>query len=249
MHDDEYRKMADVEDVMWYYRALHRHVAAALRGVAEPDARILDAGCGTGGLLRRLAATSARWRLEGLDFSAIAVEAARVRTGLPVTLGSVTALPFADGQFDAVVSCDVVCQVPDGRAALAEFRRVLKPGGALVLTMPAYRWMHSYHDRQVGNLWRCSRGELNELLRASGLRPTWSSYWNTTTFPLAVVRRKLFPAPEGASDVFLFPPAIERAFDVLMQLENVWLRTGSALPFGSSVIVVARGVDRAAAAW
>lgn len=233
---------------MWYYRALHRNVATALRTVVTPGARVLDAGCGTGGLLRRLAATEPRWRLEGLDYSPIAVETAQTRTGLPVVLGSVTALPFADTQFDAVVSCDVVCQVPDGRAALAEFRRVLRPGGALVLTMPAYRWMYSYHDRQVGNLWRCSRGELHALLRASGLRPVWSSYWNTTTFPLAVARRKFFPAPEGASDVFLFPPAIERAFDALMRAENAWLRSGNTLPFGNSVIVVAR-VDSPPAAW
>jgi len=233
---------------MWYYRALHRNVAAALSDVAAPEARVLDAGCGTGGLLRRLAETESRWQLEGLDFSEIAVETARARTGRPVTLGSVTALPFADGEFDAVVSCDVVCQVADGRAALAEFRRVLKPGGALVLTMPAYRWMYSYHDRQVGNLWRCSRGELNALLRAGGLRPVWSSYWNTTTFPLAVARRKIFPASEGASDVFLFPPPIERAFDALMRAENASLRSGNTLPFGSSVIVVAR-VDSPGAAW
>lgn len=244
MHADEYRKMADVEDVMWYYRALHRHVAAALRGVAGPGAAVLDAGCGTGGLLRRLAAAEPGWRLQGLDFAEIAVRTTRERTGLPATLGSVTALPFGDGQFDAVVSCDVVCQVPDARAALAEFRRVVRPGGAVVLTMPAYRWMYSYHDRQVGNLWRCSRGELNALLRASGWRPVWSSYWNALPFPLAVLRRKVFPAGEGESDVRLYPPAVEGTFSAMMNLEHRWLAAGNALPFGSSVLAVAR-VDAA----
>lgn len=240
MLPEEYRKMADVEDVMWYYRALHRNVAMALHGVAGPGAEVLDAGCGTGGLMRHLAVTEPGWRLQGLDFSPLACELARERAGVPVTLGSVTALPFGAAEFDAIVSCDVVCQVEEPGRALAEFRRVLRPGGAVVLTMPAYRWMYSYHDRQVGNLRRYSRGELLGLLRAGGLRPVWSGYWNMLPFPLAVLRRKVFPAPEGQSDVRLYPAAVEGTFDAMMRLEHRWLAAGSPLPFGSSVIAVAR---------
>ena len=240
MVPEEYRKMASVEDAMWYYRALHRHVAAALGGAVGPGTDVLDAGCGTGGLLRRLAAAAGDCRFQGLDFSPLACELARERTGLPVTLGSVLALPFGDTTFDAIVSCDVVCQVAEPERALAEFRRVLRPGGVLILTLPAYRWMYSYHDRQVGNLRRYSRGETASLLQGSGFRPLAMTYWNTLTFPLAVLRRKVFPAAEGESDVRLYPAAVEGTFDAMMRLEHRWLAAGNPLPFGSTVLAVAR---------
>src|SRR3954469_11922822 len=101
----EYRKMAGVEDTMWYYRALHRHVERSLAAVlASKPVRVLDAGCGTGGLLRRLRTAHPDWVLGGLDFSPLAVELARERPGLDVAQGSVAALPFPDGAFDAIVS-------------------------------------------------------------------------------------------------------------------------------------------------
>jgi len=131
MQPDEYRKMAEVEDAMWYYRALHRHVTRSLGRRLGAAARVLDAGCGTGGLLRRLAEAQPSWRLTGLDFSPLACELARARTGGEVVQGSVAALPFADAAFDAVVSCDVVCQVADPALAVREFHRVLRPGGTV----------------------------------------------------------------------------------------------------------------------
>ncbi|HQY06990.1 MAG TPA: class I SAM-dependent methyltransferase, partial [Lacunisphaera sp.] len=189
MQPGEYRKMAEVEDAMWYYRALHRHVGRSLAAVLpEAGARVLDAGCGTGGLLRRLHGARPRWVLTGLDFSPLACELARERTGGEVVQGSVAALPFADRQFDAIASCDVVCQIADPAQAVREFHRVLCPGGHVVLTMPAYPWMYSYHDREVGNLRRYARGEVNVLLQGAGFRIVRSTYWNTLLFPLAVLR-------------------------------------------------------------
>ena len=80
MQPDEYRKMAGVEDAMWYYRALHRHVGRSLGAALPAAARVLDAGCGTGGLLRRLREARPQWTLTGLDFSPLACELARERT-------------------------------------------------------------------------------------------------------------------------------------------------------------------------
>ncbi|MDI1249153.1 MAG: class I SAM-dependent methyltransferase [Lacunisphaera sp.] len=240
MSPDEYHKMAEVEDAMWYYRALHRHVTRSLSRPLGSAARVLDAGCGTGGLLRRLHEAQPAWRLTGLDFFPLACDLARERTGGEIVPGSVAALPFADATFDAVTSCDVVCQVADPAAAVREFHRVLRPGGVLVLTMPAYGWMYSYHDREVGNLRRSSRGEVNALLRAAGFAITASTYWNMLPFPLAVLRRKIFPPARPASDVGLFPAPVETFFHGLMALEHGWLGLGMSLPFGNSVLTVAR---------
>jgi SAM-dependent methyltransferase len=240
MHPEEYRKMAAVEDVMWYYRALHRNVGAVLQRVAPPGAAVLDAGCGTGGLLRTLRQMNRGWRLAGTDLSPLACELTRERTGALVLEGAVEQMRFGNNSYAAIVSCDVLCQVPDPRRALAEFSRVLKPGGALVLTMPAFQWMYSYHDRQVGNLRRYARGELADLLRGAGWRPLSVTYWNMLPFPLAVLRRKFFPAGEGESDVRLYPPWMESALDAAMRLEHLWISRGHALPFGSSLLAVAQ---------
>lgn len=248
MESDEYHKMAEVEDSMWYYRALHRHVVRTLGALAPTGARVLDAGCGTGGLLRQLHAARPDWGLTGLDFSPLACELARQRTGGEVVQGSVAALPFPDGQFDAVVSCDVVCQIADPAAAIREFNRVLRPGGSLVLTMPAYAWMFSYHDREVGNLRRYTRGELAGLLRAGGFAIVRNTYWNTLTFPLAVLRRKVFPPARPASDVGRFPAPVEAAFNVMMAAEHAWLGAGATLPFGTSVLTAAQKSQHSAAA-
>jgi SAM-dependent methyltransferase len=241
MQPEEYHKMAGVEDTMWYYRALHRHVARSLAGQHfSAGSRVLDAGCGTGGLLRHLHKVQPSWQLTGLDFSPRACELARERTGGEIVQGSIAALPFADALFDAVVSCDVVCQVADPAQAVQEFHRCLKPGGVAVLTMPAYQWMFSYHDRAVGNLRRYTRNELNTLLRAAGFVVVRSTYWNMLPFPLAVLRRKILPPSSPVSDVRLYPAPLEAAFNGLMALEHGWLRLGAGLPCGSSVLTVAR---------
>jgi SAM-dependent methyltransferase len=237
---DEYRKMAEVEDTMWYYRALHRHVERSLAAVLPAAARVLDAGCGTGGLLRWLHEARPGWKLTGLDFSPLACELARARAAGEVVQGSVAALPFAGAQFDAVASCDVVCQVAEPAQAVREFHRVLRPGGFAVLTMPACPWMHSYHDKAVGNLRRYTRREVDILLEEAGFIITHSTYWNMLLFPLAVLRRKLLPLAAPASDVRLFPAPVETGFNALMAVEHAWLGVGGRLPVGNSVLTVAQ---------
>jgi ubiquinone/menaquinone biosynthesis C-methylase UbiE len=246
MQPDEYRKMADVEDRMWYYRALHRHVARSLRAGGLPaDAAVLDAGCGTGGLLRHLRAEQPAWRLTGVDLSPLACGLARERSGAEIAEGSVTQLPFADASFEAIVSCDVLCQVEQPATALREFVRCLKPGGTIVMTMPAYQWLFSYHDRQVANLRRTTRPEMRVLLESAEFRPVFSTYWNTLPFPLAVLRRKIFPPGDPTSDVRLYPAPLEFMFNAMMALEQGWLSAGGRLPYGSSVLVVGRKAEHA----
>ncbi len=225
---------------MWYYRALHRHVGRSLiRALPAVPARVLDAGCGTGGLLRHLHKMQPAWALTGLDLSPVACELARERAEGEVVQGSIAALPFADATFDAVVSCDVLCQVTNPAQAVREFHRCLRPGGTVVLTMPAYQWMYSYHDREVGNLRRYTRGEVRALLQSAGFGVRHNTYWNTLPFPLAVLRRKILRPAVPSSDVGLFPAPVEAGCNFLMAVEHAWLGTGGWLPFGNSVLTVA----------
>jgi SAM-dependent methyltransferase len=237
----EYERLAAAEDGMWWFRGLHANLLAVLaRGVAAPD-RILDAGCGTGGLLAQLAAAFPRSWILGLDIDEGAAAVARGKSGKPVCRGSVDRLPFADGAFDAILSADVLCHrdVDAGRA-LQGFRRCLKPGGLLVLNLPAYGWLYSAHDVAVDNARRFGRGELIELLAAAGFAEVRTRFWNSFLFPLMVVRRKLWRrGTAGASDVELRSPPVERALGAVMALECRLVAADIFLPFGGSILASA----------
>lgn len=246
MQLDEYRKLAEVEDRMWYFRALNRRMNRWLaRGLPAGPAQILDAGCGTGGLIKHLRQARPDWRLTGLDFSARACELARLRTEAEIVQGSITALPFADESFDAVVSADVVCQVEDGARALQEFARVLRPGGLALVNVPAFRWLWSYHDDTCETKHRYTRPELMALMEGARLRVTFASYANGLSLPLVVLRRKLFRPANPTSDVRLYPASVEAIFGGMAWLEYKWMNFGGRVPAGSSVFVVAAKPHRA----
>jgi SAM-dependent methyltransferase len=137
-----------------------------------------------------------------------------------------------------VVSADVICQVEDPGEALAEFYRVLRPGGTVVINVPAYMWMWSYHDDSCQTKHRYTRGELGGLLRAAGFAVGRPTHWNMLAFPLIFAKRKFFPDPRESSDVKRYPAAIEAVFTVLAAVDRAWLDAGGVLPFGSSVFAV-----------
>jgi SAM-dependent methyltransferase len=245
MQADEYRKLAETEDRMWYFRALHRRRAHWLKRLLPAGpARVLDAGCGTGGFIKVMRATHAAWQVSGVDLSPVACGLARERTGVEITAGSVTALPFADGAFDAITTGDVIYHVEDVAAALREFARCVRPGGVVLVNEPAYRWLWSYHDDATAGQHRFTRPELVALFRAAGLEVRFASYANLLILPLAVLRRKIFPPSRPTSDVQVYPAPIEGIFSFMAWLEHAWTKRGWPLPAGSSVFVA--GVKPAA---
>ncbi len=169
---DEYRKLAEAEDVMWYFHAVHGHVRRALqRTLPSPGAaELLDAGCGTGGLITRLSALRPEWHWTGVDISPLACSWTRTRGDFKVVEASLTGLPLASASFDAVTSVDVLYHIDDDEAALRELWRVLRPGGLVVINVPAYQWLWSYHDEAVHSVRRYGRAEVVAKLRAAGLR-------------------------------------------------------------------------------
>lgn len=243
MDADEYLKMAEVEDRMWYFRSLHRHIGRELAAAGLPeDAAVLDAGCGTGGLLRRARNGWPRLHWSGIDVMPLACELARKRCGPGVDIqqASITALPFAGSSFDAVVSADVICQVDNPEVAVAEFFRVLRPGGWLVINVPAYQWMWSYHDDTVHTKRRYTRPEIATMLDAAGFARRRLTHWNALPFPVVWAKRKVFRSASDTSDVKEYPAAVEAGFDALMAVEHAWLRTGGNWAWGTSVFAVAR---------
>jgi SAM-dependent methyltransferase len=153
-----------------------------------------------------------------------------------VLRGSVNALPFGEASFDAAVAADVLCHAAVLPAqALPELRRVLRPGGRLVINMPAYRWLMSAHDAQVHNVRRQSAREVSAVLRSAGFRVITSRYWNTLLLPVMVLQRKVL-RPGKKSDVAVFPPSLDAIFHFMTEVER---RLPIGLPAGGSVLAIA----------
>lgn len=244
MDAEEYEKMAAVEDGMWWYRALRANLQAVAGleagGPAGTPVRLLDAGCGTGGTLRHLRGQVPDAVLVGLDFDRGACALARAKGGCPVATGSIDALPFRPQSFDVILSADVLCHAGvDQETALSELHRCLKPGGRLILNLPAYEWLKSVHDARVHTARRYDRAGVARLLDRHGFGQIRATYWNMLLFPLMVLRRKVFKPARPVSDVMVYPPFLERLFNAILGAETRLLSAGWRLPFGGSVLVSA----------
>ena len=242
MDPAEYAKLDRLEERMWWFAAMHANLLMLARdfdSFAAPD-RVLDAGCGTGGLLAKLAADRPQAMMVGLDADQTACTRAEAKSARPVCRGSVNALPFADAAFSAIFSADVLCHRDvDEQEALKQFHRCLAPGGILVLNLPAYRWMLSRHDTAVYNVRRYTRRGAAGLLHDAGFRLLYASYWNAVLFPLMAITRKLLPSRSIASDVKLYPAPIEALCRAATAFERALLKGGLRFPFGGSLIAIA----------
>jgi SAM-dependent methyltransferase len=234
MEPAEYALMDAEEDRMWWYRALHIRLCDAL---ASTRGRILDAGCGTGGFLAALGTQRPDLARIGLEWSPIAAVRARSKSKAAITRGSVNTIPFADNSFDAAVSADVLCHAAvDPPAALKELHRILRPGGRLVLNLPAYTWLLSAHDRQVHNARRFTAHATVALLHQTGFTHIRAHYWNSLLLPLMIVQRKLLARGDSTSDVASFPPWLDITLHAVTNFER---NLPVPLPFGGSVLALA----------
>ena len=240
MERREYERLAAVEERGWWFRGLHANLIRAWRGRAAPanDAILLDAGCGTGGLLTRLREVAPSARRYGLEFDPGAAETARGKSGAALIVGSVLAPPLAPQSCDAIFSADVLChRGVEPAAALAALAPCLKPRGLLLLNLPAYRWLFSGHDRAVDNVRRFGAGEIRALLRAAGFVEIRIDYWNSLLFPLMLAQRLIHRGAK--SDVALLPPLVERLFGAILRCELALAACGLRLPFGGSILATA----------
>ena len=235
----EYDLMDAAEERMWWYRALHIRVMDALRRRPGPNGIVLDAGCGTGGLLRRLTALDRP--LAGLEFNPAAAARAAAKSGALTAAGDANSLPFGDGAFAALTSCDVLChRAVDPPTAVAEFRRVLAPGGTVVLNLPAYQWLRSTHDIRVHNDRRFTASHARDLLAGAGFTAIEARYWNALLLPLMILQRKVLRSDEAArSDEAPFPPWLDTTLHGATVFEHGLARLGMRYPAGGSILLVA----------
>jgi SAM-dependent methyltransferase len=223
-----------------------RAITAALLAphyATRRDLRILDAGCGTGGNVRFLRRYG---QVVGLDMAPVALELGAPCLPGVLARGSVLELPFAAQSFDLVTSFDVLYHrgVPDEAAALREVRRVLRPGGRLLIRLPAYEFLRSKHDRAVHTRRRYTAGGVRRLLRAAGFAVERYTYVNSLLFPIPLAQRlleRLFPGLEQQqSDMSPPAPLVNTLLRVPFALEAAWLSLKGVFPAGLSVMALAR---------
>ncbi len=248
MNAQEYQAMFAVEDSHWWYVRLREEITWSLRRFME-DAprsrrvRVLDAGCGTGGLLTYLAHKDG-YENTGLDLEEAGLALAQSRGLRNLLQASVTGLPFRTDAFDAVISIDVLCHTGvDEIQALREFTRVLRPGGIVILQLPAFEWLRSEHDAAVSTKRRYTRAEIEGLLTQAGLTIQRSSYRNVLLFPVIVAlrmwRRARVHAADPHSDVKPTPRALNRILTSILRAEFFLSTRLVRFPFGLSVFCVA----------
>jgi SAM-dependent methyltransferase len=245
MRREEYATLLRVEDAHWWYHQLRRVVRFHLDRYlpAWRDAAILDAGCGTGANLAHLEGGGRR---VGLDFSPDALAGCRTRALAELVRGDATALPFANASFDAVLSMSVIYHqwVRDPGAALREIGRVLRPGGLLLVDVPAYASLFSSHDEAVMTARRFRARELRALVETAGFEVLRITHWMTLLFPAIWLARRLrfFAKGRDFEATEAQPGGTNGMLDALMRVEAaLWRRT--ELPFGVSLHCAARKRD------
>jgi ubiquinone/menaquinone biosynthesis C-methylase UbiE len=248
----DYADLYELEESLWWFVGMREVTRAVLDPVCPPGRRrdILDAGCGTGGMLTWLERYAGGGRVAGIDFSADALDFCRGRGLRDVAQASVTALPFADETFDLVTSFDVLVQLPgegSDELAMREMFRVLRPGGVAFARAAAYEWMRSGHDEALDTQRRYTLPQLVERMTRAGFRVRRATYANTLLLPAAVVRRLLLKRlglADAGSDVK--PPGsdrLNRALASALKAEASLLRRPDAkLPAGLSTVCVAERV-------
>jgi ubiquinone/menaquinone biosynthesis C-methylase UbiE len=235
---------ARAEATHFWFHGFRGYVAPAIREIAagRRDLRILDCGCGTGYNLRTL--LQPYGRTFGFDFDADAIRRARA-AGRPLVRGDIQRIPFRSNTFDLATSFDVVQSVPDDRAALRDMARVLKPGGSVVLNVTALDVLRGDHSDVWGELRRYTRERAETLVRDAALDPTRIRYLFGSLVPLmlavrrAQAMRRRYRAPTGDEDLTVPSAPVNLALTALVRAE-VALATRVAIPFGSSLLIVAR---------
>ena len=237
--------MARVEQEHWWYRALHHLVLDSIRrhGVGS-DISIIDAGCGTGGLMLYLQGQDYT-HLKGFDLSQHAVDICRER-GLHVEQCDLRDMAgcYLPASADVIVSNDTLCFLNEQECAnlMGQCFEVLHPGGLLILNVPALKAFQGIHDLSVGIHHRFSRSDLHKLIDLHKFRIVRELYWPFLLSPLVYcvrlrqrMKMRLTRDYEICSDIDLPSPWLNKILEGITLFENRWL---PAKPFGSSLYLV-----------
>jgi SAM-dependent methyltransferase len=231
------------EDRHWWYRGRRSVLENVITDLRLPArARILDAGCGSG---RNMLELARHGTVTGVELSSTSAALARERGAGEVVEGSVLSMPFESASFDLAVSLDVIEHLEDDLGALRELRRVIAPGGALLITVPAYQWLWSGHDEVNHHHRRYTRRSLQHVAEQAGWETVRTTYFNSLLLPVAILLRvldRLSPAraTESSLDLWVPPAPVNWLLERPLQLEAAIIARGGRIPAGLSLLTLFR---------
>ena len=230
------------EDRHWWYRGRRTVLERVIDELRLPArARILDAGCGSG---RNMVDLARHGTVTGIELSSTSVELARERKVGEVVEGSLLEMPFESGSFDFGVSLDVIEHLKDDVAAFRELRRVIAPGGGLLITVPAYGWLWSGHDVINHHHRRYTRRSLAAAAEQAGWESVRTTYFNSLLLPVAIVLRVLErfsrKTTESSLDLWVPPEPANWLLERPLALEAAVIGHGGRIPAGLSLLTLFR---------
>ncbi len=235
-----YEQMAKLDARHWWFTARRRILDGIIERIVKSprDAHILEVGAGTG---HNLAMLSRFGAVEASELDPVARELASERLGRPVLEAALPDLSmFPAGAYDMVALLDVLEHVVDDKASLRAIYERLKPGGALLLTVPANPWMWSAHDVAHHHHRRYRKHEIRKLAQDAGYEIELLSPFNTLLFPpIAAVRFVGKLTGKDDSDDAMPGELVNRTLDMVFGLERELIGR-VPMPFGVSLVAVLR---------
>jgi len=232
-----YRQWERIQETNWWFGARRDLMVYFIPRGADKKLRpgILDVGCGSGG---NLLLFSKIGKAVGIDNSETAVSVCK-KKGLEAILGTATSLKFRANYFDVVVLADILEHLDNPQKAVAESFRVLKRGGTLIATVPAYNWLYSYHDLANGHKKRYSKNELMELFGGRYIQRI-SYLFSFALLPVIIMRSLNQITAKKEVDDSSVPPVINGLLSSLSKIELDLIKKGVSLPMGTSIFCVVR---------
>lgn len=229
MEPVEYEKMYALEDAYWWFQGRMRIIMDCLEHhrVLRSGMRVLDVGCGTGLMLKRLEA----FNPIGLDFSHLAMSFCRRRGASRLLQADVIHLPFHTASMDLILALDMLEHVERDDLLVEQFKRVLRPGGHALITVPAHQELWSDHDEALHHYRRYSAENFRNLLESRGFEMVKFSFAITATYwPIVIFRRlqrKIQPPGDNhrpKTHLIALPGVVNQLLIKTLHAEAWWLR-------------------------
>jgi len=236
----EYKRMAQHEKSYWWHVGRLQIIKKELtRQIGNRKSlKILNIGCGTGGTVRMLETFGEVVNVDASDEAIKFMQKHGFKHSIKV---EGIDLPFETATFDMVCAFDVLEHIDEDVEAIREWRRVLKPGGKIVLTVPAYQWLWSGHDESLGHYRRYTAARLRALAKTTNLQPLKLTYAIVFSFLLVagfrLLTKILGKQTTSESSYVELPRAVNNLFTRLLFIEAS-LHKVLKFPFGTSVLAV-----------
>lgn len=244
MRTDLYKEMYQLEANYWWHVAKRQLVKVLISNLKLKPHKtsLVDVGCGTGKFLEEMDKWANWEQLIGLDGADEALKFTRRRKAAQVKKADFEKrLPLADNSVDIITSLDVVEHIADDENLILEIGRILKPGGVVIITVPAHQWMWTYWDDILGHKRRHTRKSVSRLMKLANLETLKLSYFYSYLLPVALVFRflKCKTGNAGKSDFVTLPEWLNQALIKMAQLET-WIINYINIPIGLSVVCLAQ---------